>query len=119
MKFETKLIITDEDKELLSKSLPHDPCKRCQDAGYCCGCPKESNYQAMIKPYKDAGILEYAEIIEEIRRMTGEIKILETSIDKRYEELPVELKTYAKELIDSKIKSLQIRAEYYVNKMTL
>lgn len=116
MIIETKIIVTDEDKKLLSRSLPDDPCKGCRDAGSCCGCPKETNYQAMIKPYKDAGILEYAKIIEDIRRMKGEIKILEMSIDKRYEEFPVELKTYAKELIDSEIKSLQIQAVYHINK---
>lgn len=116
MIIETKIIVTDEDKKLLSQSLPKNPCKGCRDAGSCCGCPKETEYQSMIKPYKDAGILEYAIIIEDIRRMKGEIKILEMSIDKRYEEFPVELKTYAKELIDSEIKSLQIQAEYYINK---
>lgn len=107
MIIETKIIVTVDDKYLLSRSLPDDPCKGCRYAGYCCGCPRETNYQAMIKPYKDAGILEYAKIIEDIRRMKGEIKILEMSIDKRYEELPLELKTYAKELIDSENKSLQ------------
>lgn len=108
MIIETKIILTDEDKELLSKSLPVDPCKGCRGVDDCYGCPKETEYQAMIKPYKDAGILEYAKIIDDIRRIKGEIKMLETSIDKRYEKFPVELKTYAEELIDSELKSLEI-----------
>lgn len=111
MIIETKIIVTDEDKKLLSQSLPKDPCKGCRGIEHCCGCPKETEYQSMIKPYKDAGILEYAKIIEDIRRIKREIKMSEISIVKKYEELPVELKTYAKELIDSDNKSLQIQVD--------
>lgn len=92
-----QIILTDEDKYLLSKPFPENPCYvKCNasDRSACCGCPEGSMYEEAIKPYMDAGIFDYAIKIEEIRRLKGEISNKEKMIENKYKELPPEIREF-------------------------
>lgn len=90
MTVKTEIIFTDEDFELLSKKIPKSPCLKCDERG-CCGCPDERYYHEKIKPYKDAGIFEYAETIRKIRNMNDDIKNLKRKINELINSLPDEI----------------------------
>lgn len=67
MKEQTIYTFSDEDLKLLKQPIPIDPCSHCPDSAYCCGCPEERDYRTAIKPYRDANILIFADIIRNIR----------------------------------------------------
>lgn len=94
MKVVKQIILTDEDIRLLSKPLPLNPCLvRCRgDRSACCGCPEQSKYAKVIKPYEEAGVLEYAVTMEQITALKSIIKQTEKSIDDLYAKLPDEVK---------------------------
>lgn len=59
----TEVVVTfdENDKELLKKELPNNPCTGCYLNGNgCCGCAKGSEYSKILKPYKEANILDIA-----------------------------------------------------------
>lgn len=95
-----EIILADEDKYLLSKSLPSNPCyDRCDaiDRRSCCGCHLEKEYIEKVKPYKEAGIYEYAQIIGKIKSAKGKICRLQKDIEQLYSELPFEIKEILEE----------------------
>lgn len=67
MKEQTIYTFSDDDLKLLKQPIPINPCSHCLDSGSCCGCPKERDYCTAIKPYRDANILIFADIIRNIR----------------------------------------------------
>ena len=88
---ETIIKFTDEDFELLSRPIPSDPCKDCRDRFGCCGCPSGTAYGNIIKPYKDAGILEYANTIRKIRDANELIKKTKREMNALIDTLPDEI----------------------------
>lgn len=90
MTVKTEAIFTDEDFELLSKKIPTSPCIKCDDAT-CCGCPEERYYNEKIKPYREAGIFEYAETIRKIRNINDDIKTLKRKLNELIDSLPDEI----------------------------
>ena len=89
---ETIIRFTDEDFKLLKKSIPSSPCDDCRDSFICCGCPKETEYERTIKPYRDAEILEYAKTISEIRNLSYAIESYRKKIIELTGKLPDEIK---------------------------
>lgn len=88
---EIVITFTDEDFELLSKPIPFNPCDYCR-AGYsCCGCPSRTEYDKKIKPYKDAGIFEYAVTLREIRAANELIKNTKRELNSLIDTLPDEI----------------------------
>lgn len=97
MIIEQKIILTDDDNYLLSKPLPENPCFiKCNasDRSACCGCAEGTQYEEAIKPYRDAGILEYAEKIADIHRLKREIFDREKMIENKCKALPVEIREF-------------------------
>lgn len=48
-----------KDHRLILTKLPDNPCQKCGIGFACCGCPKGSEYDKLLQPYKDAGVYEY------------------------------------------------------------
>lgn len=88
---ETIIKFTDEDFELLSKTLPSNPCDDCRDRFCCCGCPTGTEYDNRIKPYKDAGIFGYAVTLKEIREANNLIKKTKRDMKELIGTLPDEI----------------------------
>lgn len=87
-----KLILTDDDKQLLSQPFPISPCSQCSNVTTCCGCKATMEYDAKIKQYKTNGIYEYAKCIDNIRHINQEIENLSKyKEDIIAEQLPSEL----------------------------
>lgn len=82
MKIEQNIIFTEEDFKLLSNVLPNDPCKKCDARirGYCCGCQQGTDYNKVVKPYKENNIYEIALEIKEYYDLQ---KIINHSRDKQ------------------------------------
>lgn len=91
-----EIILTDEDKRLLSQALPVNPCESCSinTRIACCGCPEETKYTEAIKKYKNAGILEYAKISQSIQTIDHQIKKLNYNKEQLYALLPNEIKEF-------------------------
>ena len=88
------ILLTDEDKYLLSKPLPTNPCEiKCKpvERQRCCGCSEQREYRKAIKSYEDAGILEIAKTINEIRRVKNKIESLKKEEIELYEKIPIEV----------------------------
>ena len=97
MKTKQQLILTEEDKKLLSQPSPENPCDYCLTKRWnCCGCDKQKKYDEMLKPYKDRGLLEYKMIIEEIKKENRKIMWIQGEINSLEAELPKELRCYVK-----------------------
>lgn len=92
MKKEIIYHITDEDKELLKKPLPINPCNnRCPDRHSCCGCPKLTEYDKTIKAYQDADIYVWALTIGSVNEVEEKIKELEEEKKQLISKLPKEI----------------------------
>lgn len=72
MKEQTIYTFSDDDLKLLKQTIPVYPCSHCLDSGSCCGCPEERKYQTIIKPYRDNGLLIFADTIRNIRKKRSE-----------------------------------------------
>lgn len=89
---ETKqYIFDDEDRRLLSIELPDNPCDNCHlvKIGGCCGCPDNTKYCEIIKPYKERNILDLALKIKrmcDLQRKVTDIKTEICKIEKEIEE---------------------------------
>lgn len=70
--------IDDEGYKLLKQPIPEDPCKQCSILG-CVGCPRQREYEAAIKPIKDAGLLEAKQHVDRIRLDLQDLKELKMS----------------------------------------
>ena len=88
MKKITVTTYTDEDRELLSKTIPEDPCPGCPDSVGCCGCPRGEAYRKATEPYKKAGILDIAVSIRRYRELEQEHRRIESEMTKLMEKLP-------------------------------
>lgn len=91
MKIEQNIIFTDEDFELLKKELPNNPCIKCRDVSYCCGCPNGHIYNKIIKPYKDSNILDMALKIKGYKDTLKLINELQDKLDDIRGEIPSEV----------------------------
>lgn len=87
----TIIKFTDEDFELLSKPIPSNPCDSCRDNFSCAGCFNRIAYGHKIKPYKDAGIFEYAETLRKIRDANDLIEKTKIKINVLINTLPDEI----------------------------
>ncbi len=67
VKEQTIYTFSDDDLKLLKQTIPISPCSHCFDSSICCGCPEQRDYRTAIKPYRDANILIFADIIRNIR----------------------------------------------------
>ena len=86
----TKVIVTfdDNDKKLLKSELPKNPCKGCYLHGNgCCGCANGIEYEKLLKPYKEANILDIAlknkerlELIRDIEDKKKMVKEIEETL---------------------------------------
>ncbi len=67
---------SDQDKELLRKELPDNPCNKCSyvERISCTGCYLKSDYDSAVAPYKDAGIYDEALKVKEKTKLKREIK---------------------------------------------
>ena len=79
MEIKKDIIFTDKDLELLKNILPDNPCNECDAAirQYCCGCQKNTDYNACIKQYKDNNIYDIALNIKEVYDIKKMIKEME------------------------------------------
>lgn len=97
MFIEKKIMLSDEDKCLLSKPLPERPCSvKCKlsDMANCTGCREYNEYRNTIKPYEENEILDFANQISNIRQKRIEIENLKKQEEKMILELPVELREF-------------------------
>lgn len=104
MEIKQVITLSDSDKELLRTPLPVCPCDiKCpfpEQRWQCCGCPDHRKYEAVVQPYKDAGVFEYALVLGKIRKLRGQILSLEDSIKSIYESLPTEIREFVDGLSD-------------------
>ena len=80
----------ESDYDLLRKPLPVYPCGMCPErfsSLECSKCPKSDVYNQQVQPYKDAGIMDAVEIIQEIYNLDKQIE----SLDKEKRALVQEL----------------------------
>lgn len=90
---ETVATFTEEDFKLLSMPSLHDPCEYCSDKWFSCErtCIRKTKYDEKIKAYKDAGILEYANIIGDIRAANELIRLAKKELNALIDNLPDEI----------------------------
>lgn len=88
MKVVTTLEYTQEDKVMLRKPLPPNPCDTCAAGAECCGCPDGRKYAEAVKPYKDAGIYDIARKMEKMREMEKQARAIVSEYQKMNDELP-------------------------------
>lgn len=90
----TVKIYDDSDIDLLLKAdaVSDEPCHLCYaKTDCCCGCPEQREYEAAIKPYKDANIYSDFLQIRELRALQKEVKSAQKEIVKilgEYAEVP-------------------------------
>lgn len=103
MKIIKTIVLSDADIELLRTALPVCPCDikcpRPEDRLCCCGCPDHRKYMVAVRPYEEAGILEYAKALTEIRKLNSQIRELSKSIDSIKESLPIEVQALLTETL--------------------
>lgn len=91
---------TNEDYELLSRPIPVNPCSTCVN-NYCSDCTEKHTYNSIMKSYKDANIIEFAEkvavIQETIRKINRNKKLVRDLIGELPEELQKNVKFHGKE----------------------
>lgn len=89
MKVETVVTFDENDKELLKKELPKNPCTDCYLHGNgCCGCMKGIEYEKALKPYKEANILDIAVKNKERLNLIRDIEIKKEKVKEIEENLP-------------------------------
>lgn len=62
---QTIITYTEEDKKLLKRILPDNPCNECHDSYACCGCSESRKYEEHVQKYKDNGIYNIALLLKE------------------------------------------------------
>lgn len=82
---------TEEDKEMLRKKLPDNPCLNCGMRFGCCGCVEAENYQEEIEPYKEAGIYDIACALQKIDTLKQNILSAEEEMKNIIETIPEEI----------------------------
>lgn len=67
----TRIDFEKGDLDLLKRPLPQNPCSNCQSRldGSCCGCPESREYEALVKPYRDAGVYDLASKMKQIKAL--------------------------------------------------
>ena len=88
MKVVTTVEYTQEDKVMLKKPLPANPCDKCTAGTACCGCPDVLKYAEQVQPYRDAGIYDIARKMEKMREMEQQAKAIIAEYSKMNAELP-------------------------------
>lgn len=84
----TEYIFTEEDKELLKKGLPENPCDNCDAGRSCCGCQKERDYQKISQPFKDANIYDIALSVRRHAFLANQVQIMRKEMQTINEALP-------------------------------
>lgn len=94
MKIEQNIIFTDDDFKLLSRVLPNNPCTKCDARirGYCCGCQQGTDYNKVVKPYKDNNVYEIALQIKEYYDLQKAINNFIDKQDDILDSLPKEVR---------------------------
>lgn len=90
-----KIIKVYDDNDLLLlqnfKDIPVSPCADCFDSESCCGCPKRTEWNILVKPYEAAGItydLEALQRYDDLLLKLDNIKFELRQIRKQYEHAP-------------------------------
>lgn len=86
---------TNEDYELLSRPIPINPCSTCVNT-WCSDCTEEHIYKSIMKSYKDANIIEFAEKISAIQKAIRELNKNKKLVKELISELPEELQKNVK-----------------------
>lgn len=80
-------VFTDEEKGMLLKPLPKDPCTKCGMKESCCGCPEAYAYKDAVQPYKDAGLYKLAlavakrrSLVQRIAELTDELEEMDNGL---------------------------------------
>lgn len=78
---------TEEDLELLKKPLPANPCDCCHVTIACrdtipCPCENRREYKNAVRPYRDAGIYKYAEMLRQRDAVKKNIAALNKELDR-------------------------------------
>lgn len=83
-------VYTEEDKNLLSKEIPDNPCDVCDPymESCCTGCLKKHIYNDVVKPYKDNDIYGLALLIKERNRLKRSINDANDRIAQINSQLP-------------------------------
>lgn len=92
-----------EDKELLLKDIPTNPCTKCDlhRDGTCCGCPKGREYDKYMTETYGQGqtrteLLKYAKLLHSIQQHKAAIEQHKKQLAKLIENLPTELEDLVK-----------------------
>lgn len=92
-----------EDKELLLKDIPTNPCAKCDlnKDGTCCGCPKGREYNKYMTETYGQGqtrieLLKYAKLLHSIQQHKVAIEQHKKQLQKLMEEVPTELEDLVK-----------------------
>ena len=82
---------SDEDKILLQKSIPENPCDSCSvsGTGACCGCPEARKYEEAIKPYLDSNIYDIAQDIARMNKLETQARALIDEYQRLNQNLPL------------------------------
>ena len=82
---------SDEDKILLQKSIPENPCDSCPvpGTGACCGCPEARKYEEAIKPYRDSNIYDIAQDIARMNKLETQARALIDEYQRLNQNLPL------------------------------
>ena len=86
MKIIKQYVFDQEDRRLLSIELPDNPCDKCNIPG-CCGCPENTAYCEIIKPYKERNIYDLALKFKKIKILQKEIDEKQNEINKIEKEI--------------------------------
>ena len=94
-----EILFDKSDLKMLSKPIPDNPCSTCRESFACGGCPEAHAYEEEIKPYKDAGIFDYAVKLKNISHTDKQIRELRNQLESDLNTLPEELKSIGRSLV--------------------
>lgn len=89
---ETNIKLTEGDIQLLNMPLPKSPCHDCTDAAECCGCQHQTRYRERVRPYGEAGIIEYMTALTEISDEAEKAAAIILEARTKWDKLPSEIR---------------------------